>query len=295
MNPRVSRSSALASKATGFPIAKIAAKLAIGYRLDEIPNDITKVTPASFEPTLDYVVVKVPRFAFEKFPAADTTPHDDHEVGRRGDGDRPQLLDRPAEGAALAREARLELPLGRRSLGTRTSCSTMSTVADRRPHRHRAAGAARRCDARRSLRGHQDRPLVHRPDRAHQRGRRRIVAAAPELDGGTVAPREGARLQRRADRASCAGSTEAEVRDLRWQPRRAPGLQDRRHVRGRVPGADAVPLLELRLRDRGRAQRPHARSSSSARARTASARASSSTTRACTRRSRCRTPATRRS
>lgn len=73
MNPRVSRSSALASKATGFPIAKIAAKLAIGYRLDEIPNDITKVTPASFEPTLDYIVVKVPRFNFEKFPNADTT------------------------------------------------------------------------------------------------------------------------------------------------------------------------------------------------------------------------------
>ena len=73
MNPRVSRSSALASKATGFPIAKIAAKLALGYRLDEIPNDITQVTPASFEPTLDYVVVKVPRFAFEKFPVADRT------------------------------------------------------------------------------------------------------------------------------------------------------------------------------------------------------------------------------
>jgi carbamoyl-phosphate synthase large subunit len=73
MNPRVSRSSALASKATGFPIAKIAAKLAIGYTLDEIPNDITGVTPASFEPALDYVVVKVPRFAFEKFPAADAT------------------------------------------------------------------------------------------------------------------------------------------------------------------------------------------------------------------------------
>ena len=73
MNPRVSRSSALASKATGFPIAKIAAKLAIGYTLDEIPNDITNVTPASFEPTLDYIVVKAPRFAFEKFPAADPT------------------------------------------------------------------------------------------------------------------------------------------------------------------------------------------------------------------------------
>ena len=73
MNPRVSRSSALASKATGFPIAKIAAKLAVGYSLDEIRNDITQETPASFEPALDYVVVKVPRFAFEKFPAADPT------------------------------------------------------------------------------------------------------------------------------------------------------------------------------------------------------------------------------
>ena len=73
MNPRVSRSSALASKATGFPIAKIAARLAVGYTLDEITNDITGTTPASFEPTLDYVVVKVPRFAFEKFPSADDT------------------------------------------------------------------------------------------------------------------------------------------------------------------------------------------------------------------------------
>src|SRR5512145_2049418 len=73
MNPRVSRSSALASKATGFAIAKIAAKLAVGYTLDEITNDITKATPASFEPTIDYVVVKFPRFAFEKFPQADAT------------------------------------------------------------------------------------------------------------------------------------------------------------------------------------------------------------------------------
>jgi carbamoyl-phosphate synthase large subunit len=71
MNPRVSRSSALASKATGFPIAKIAAKLAVGYRLDEIPNDITRVTPACFEPTIDYVVVKIPRWQFEKFPGAE--------------------------------------------------------------------------------------------------------------------------------------------------------------------------------------------------------------------------------
>src|SRR5437867_8085349 len=73
MNPRVSRSSALVSKATGFPIAKIAAKLAIGYTLNEIPNDITKKTPASFEPMLDYVVVKIPKWAFEKFPDSDPT------------------------------------------------------------------------------------------------------------------------------------------------------------------------------------------------------------------------------
>src|SRR5690606_38601209 len=73
MNPRVSRSSALASKATGFPIAKIAAKLAVGYRLHELPNDITRETMACFEPTIDYVVTKIPRFAFEKFPEADDT------------------------------------------------------------------------------------------------------------------------------------------------------------------------------------------------------------------------------
>src|SRR5438309_10451546 len=71
MNPRVSRSSALASKATGFPIAKIAAKLAVGYRLDEIKNDITRMTPACFEPTIDYVVAKIPRWQFEKFPGAE--------------------------------------------------------------------------------------------------------------------------------------------------------------------------------------------------------------------------------
>ena len=100
MNPRVSRSSALASKATGFPIAKIAAKVAVGYTLDEIPNDITQETPASFEPTLDYVVVKVPRFAFEKFPAADSTPDHAHEERRRGDGHRPQLHRGAGQGAA---------------------------------------------------------------------------------------------------------------------------------------------------------------------------------------------------
>ena len=109
MNPRVSRSSALASKATGFPIAKIAAKLAVGYALEEIPNDITGATPASFEPTIDYVVTKVPRFAFEKFPGAEGELHP-HEVGRRGDGDRPHLPRVVREGDALARARRRAEP-----------------------------------------------------------------------------------------------------------------------------------------------------------------------------------------
>ena len=91
MNPRVSRSSALASKATGYPIAKVAAKLAVGYTLDEIPNDLTRTTPASFEPTLDYVVVKFPRFAFEEVPGRRRDArHADEERGG-GDGDRPHL------------------------------------------------------------------------------------------------------------------------------------------------------------------------------------------------------------
>ena len=100
MNPRVSRSSALASKATGFPIAKIAAKLAVGYTLDEIRNDITRETPACFEPTIDYCVVKVPRFTFEKFPASRRDPDHADEKRRRSDGDRPHLQGSAAKGAA---------------------------------------------------------------------------------------------------------------------------------------------------------------------------------------------------
>ena len=112
MNPRVSRSSALASKATGFPIAKMAAKLAVGYALEEIPNDITRATPASFEPTIDYVVTKIPRFAFEKFPGAEGRLST-HMKRRRGDGDRPHLPRVLRQGDALAR-ARLRRPTSRR-------------------------------------------------------------------------------------------------------------------------------------------------------------------------------------
>ncbi len=112
MNPRVSRSSALASKATGFPIAKIAAKLAIGYTLDEIPNDITRETPASFEPTLDYVVVKVPRFAFE-VPRRRRHADHAHEVRGRGHGHRTLLHRSPPEGPAVPGEEGLLVQLGR--------------------------------------------------------------------------------------------------------------------------------------------------------------------------------------
>ena len=103
MNPRVSRSSALASKATGFPIAKMAAKLAVGYALEEIPNDITRATPASFEPTIDYVVTKIAALCLREVPRRRGAPLDPHAERRRGDGDRPHLPRVLRQGAALAR------------------------------------------------------------------------------------------------------------------------------------------------------------------------------------------------
>ncbi|HEY7547599.1 MAG TPA: carbamoyl-phosphate synthase large subunit, partial [Blastocatellia bacterium] len=116
MNPRVSRSSALASKATGFPIAKIAAKLAIGYTLDEIPNDITRKTPASFEPTIDYCVVKIPKWAFEKFPASDPT------LGTQ--------MKSVGEAMAIGRTFREAFQKGLRSLETRRSFRVPSDLDD---------------------------------------------------------------------------------------------------------------------------------------------------------------------
>ena len=289
MNPRVSRSSALASKATGFPIAKIAAKLAIGYRLDEIPNDITKVTPASFEPTLDYVVVKVPRFAFEKFPSADATLTTTMKSRRRGDGDRPQLLDRPAEGAALAREAGEQLPLGRRARRQGRAARDREGP-DRRPHRHRAAGAARRArPIEEVFEATEHRPLVPRPDRAHQRGRRRDRDAAR------------ARRRRSSGTRRTTASRDAQIAELRGLDRgrgaqRCAGSSAcARSSRPSTP-ARASSRRSRRTTTRATTSRPRwrratgARSSSSAPARTASARASSSTTPACTRASRCTTP-----
>ncbi|HMG35720.1 MAG TPA: carbamoyl-phosphate synthase large subunit [Blastocatellia bacterium] len=116
MNPRVSRSSALASKATGFPIAKIAARLAVGYRLDEIPNDITRKTPASFEPTIDYCVVKIPKWAFEKFPASDPT------LGTQ--------MKSVGEAMAIGRTFKEAFQKGLRSLEVRSSFAVPSDIDD---------------------------------------------------------------------------------------------------------------------------------------------------------------------
>ena len=254
MNPRVSRSSALASKATGFPIAKIAAKLAIGYRLDEIPNDITKVTPASFEPTLDYVVVKVPRFAFEKFPAADRRAHDDHEVRRRGDGHRPQLRrPRCRRRCARSRSAAARFHWARRAAATRRSCSRRSA---RRP-------TAASCTVQQAFRAGATVEEVFAATKIDPWFLDAIVAINEVAD--EIAERRRARRRTCSALAKDHGFSDAQIAELRGldeaeRAQRAlagrghpPGLQDRRHLRGRVPGAHAVPLLDLRPRDRGRA------------------------------------------
>jgi hypothetical protein len=233
MNPRVSRSSALASKATGFPIAKIAAKMAIGYTLDEVPNDITKQTPASFEPTLDYVVVKVPRFAFEKFPAADPTL--------------TTTMKSVGEAMSLGRNFTEALQKALRSMerkdasfhwdGPVPTPAVEVLLADRRPDRRadrrRPAGACVGGHRRAGARGDRYRPVVPRPDRAHQRGRRANFAGADRLHPDLLAPGQAARLLRPAARPAAGHAGGGRP----GRPPRAgdpPGLQDRRHLRGRV-------------------------------------------------------------
>ena len=180
MNPRVSRSSALASKATGFPIAKIAAKVAVGYTLDEIPNDITEQTPASFEPTLDYVVVKVPRFAFEKFPSADSTL----TTHMKSVGEAMAIGRNFTEalGKALRSLEDPKAPFDFAQPGRPRPVEELLAAGRppaRRPARPGHAGAAGRRDARAGVRGHQDRPLVRRPARPGARGGRRRSATPP--------------------------------------------------------------------------------------------------------------------
>ena len=161
MNPRVSRSSALASKATGFPIAKIAAKVAVGYTLDEIPNDIT-TDAGGFEPTLDYVVVKVPRFAFEKFPAADSTL----TTHMKSVGEAMAIGRNFTEalGKALRSLEDPKAPFDFAPRGPATSRSTTLLArglpAARRPARGGGSGTAGRRHRRAGVRRDRDRPLV---------------------------------------------------------------------------------------------------------------------------------------
>ena len=201
MNPRVSRSSALASKATGFPIAKIAALLAVGYHLDEIPNDITKKTPACFEPSLDYVVVKIPRWTFEKFPRADARADDPDEVGGRGDGDRAHVSGGPGKGDPLARDRPRRA--GRRA---RSDPSRGAPPAARGAHGGAplppAAGVRGGDGRRRDRRAHPDRPLVP--------GRR-----AP--DGGGRGRVRGPGGRRGSRAKSCATPSASASPTARWR------------------------------------------------------------------------------
>ena len=280
MNPRVSRSSALASKATGFPIAKVAARLAVGYTLDEIANDITGgATPASFEPTIDYVVTKIPRFAFEKFKGAEAVAVDLDEVGRRSDGDRPQLRREPAEGAARAGDRAVRASTGCASSRMPTRREIESALARATPDRLLVAAEAlrqgftvERINADRRLR-----PVVpasgcrrsSRPRRksgsaacrAMRAGMRRLKAmgfsdarlaqlslrsAHVERGMSEAVAAGGSGVVHSAMRAMTGGVTES--RGARAPPaaRRAAGVQADRQLRRRVRCGDALSVLDLR-------------------------------------------------
>ncbi len=250
MNPRVSRSSALASKATGYPIAKVAAKLAVGYTLDEIPNDLTGTTPASFEPTLDYVVVKFPRFAFEKFPGADTTLGTQMKSVGEAMG-----IGRTFSEAFLKASRSRELDAGAQ---TPWACA--------RPARRRSSLVPGRD---RSPRGHS---ALHHPRR---RARRRRLDSQSSARGSRT--RRSRRAARRA-RRSCArsgGAGECGRRTGAWTPARP---------RSRPTRTTTTPRGASTTRPRPR--RTSLAWSSSAPARTGSGRGSSSTTAASTRRRR---------
>ena len=263
MNPRVSRSSALASKATGFPIAKIAARLAVGYTLDEIPNDITRKTPASFEPTIDYVVTKVPRWAFEKLPGTSGV------LGTQ--------MQSVGEAMAIGRTFAESLQKGFRSLETGRlglnadpaeamydsidldDLVARCAIADARSAVSTRSRSAPRRDGRATRRDDRDRPLVPRPDRSHHR-RARPSASVGFLGHGpeVVAARQAAGVLRRPARPP--------LRRRRGRGAVGPArggrrgdVQDGRHVRRRVRGEHAISLRHLRGRGRGAPRRapPH--------------------------------------
>ena len=243
MNPRVSRSSALASKATGFPIAKIAAKLAVGYTLDELANDITRVTPASFEPTIDYVVVKIPRFTFEKFPGT------------------PALLTTSmksvGEAMAIGRSFAEALQKGLRSMETGLAgLDEIEPPGDGGPDAFRAALLAPRPDrllmAAQALRAGLSIEDIHdttKFDPWFLRELDRIVEAERGVAASGL-PRDAGALRRLkalgfSDHrlAELTGRSEPDDREATRRARRLPRLQTHRHLRRRVRLRHALHVL----------------------------------------------------
>ena len=261
MNPRVSRSSALASKATGFPIAKIAAKLAVGYTLDEIRNDITRETPACFEPTIDYVVVKMPRFTFEKFPQAkDILTPQMKSVGEamaigRTFKESLQKAMRSLETGSFGFESKVDLwptPVGTNHLRDRSAKSSSSPTAQRLWYLGDAYRLGMTTEEIFQLSG--DRSLVPRKDPRDHRHRERNC----KLARATLAQLDASVLRRwkqmgfaDARIANClTHSAEAEIRQLRKEQRRRGGVQFCRYLRRRISSLHALSLFNLRRRGR---------------------------------------------
>ena len=244
MNPRVSRSSALASKATGFPIAKIAAKLAVGYTLDELDNDITQVTPASFEPSIDYVVTKIPRFAFEKFPGAEplltTAMKSVGEVmaiGRSFHESLQKALASMENGLTGLDE--IEIPGG--EADRKAALISAAVQANAGPHSCDRSGDARRADRRRDRRHHQ--ALIP----WFLERLREIISVEEALREKGPACKAPGRLRRLkmmgfsdARLATLTDKSETDVRQARHPCRGYRRLQADRHLRRRIRGANAL-------------------------------------------------------
>ena len=249
MNPRVSRSSALASKATGFPIAKVAAKLAVGYTLDEIANDITGgATPASFEPTIDYVVTKIPRFAFEKFPGAShtltTSMKSVGEVMAIG-----RTFQESLQKALRGLETGPDRPRRDRDRGTgprrrQERDSRGARHADAEPPAAGRAGDAARLVERGHLQFLQDRSLVPRRDARHRRDGEQGPQARPAEQRVRHAQPEGHGLLRRA---ACGADRDHRSRGHDQAPcaRRPPGVQAHRHLCGGVRFPHRLHVFDL--------------------------------------------------
>ena len=297
MNPRVSRSSALASKATGFPIAKIAARLAVGYTLDEIPNDITRATPASFEPVIDYVVTKIPRWAFEKLPGTSgvlgtqmQSVGEAMAIGRTF----PEILQKALRSLEQGRLG-LNADPAEGELADRSDDDLLAAIAVPTPDRVFQIGEL--------LRRGVTVETIHEACRidvwfldqmlAIVEERHALEASGPDLD---------ARAWRRAKRLGFGDAQLAHLWRTPTRPTSAPLARPPACTRRTRPSTRAPPSSPPRRRTttrRGRTRTRSARrtgrgSSSSAPGRTASARASSSTTAASTPASPCATPASRR-